>query len=383
LAIIVPTPEQRLLSALPVILAATPANTIGNDKSMNSTLKILIVEDDAVSALVVKRTLTRAQHQVVVVGDGLKALEYLNQESVDVLITDWMMPRMDGIELIRRVRASIKPTPALVMITALASERAHHYALEAGADAYMSKPCSSDEINSCLKRVLRQTQQPLPDCRHPNQDAALSNNCTAPPCIAVCLAASSGGPFALRELISRLPSQLPAALFVVQHAPGWMLNDLVTDLARTGPFAVELADDGVIPQPGRVYVAPANRHLGFGRDPIHMQLFDTPEENYVRPAADVLFRSAAEAFGCFSCAVVLTGIGRDGGAGAAYIAGAGGLVLVQDPETALAQAMPRTVMAMDIHAPVFPLMQLPKAIADYVSKRSQLLMQQHQQLPTE
>ena len=103
-------------------------------------MKILIAEDDATTALLLQRTLTKGGYDVTVARDGIDALAAIKHKPFDALITDWMMPRMDGIELIRQVRTIVKSDMIIIVITALDSVKAKAHALEAGANDYLARP---------------------------------------------------------------------------------------------------------------------------------------------------------------------------------------------------------------------------------------------------
>ncbi len=117
-------------------------------------MKILIAEDDATSALLLQRTLTKGGYDVTVARDGIDALAAMKQKPFDALITDWMMPRMDGIELIRQVRTIVKPDMIIIVITALDSVEAKAHALEAGADDYLAKPYQLRKVLKVLENYL-------------------------------------------------------------------------------------------------------------------------------------------------------------------------------------------------------------------------------------
>ncbi|AEV83622.1 two-component system, chemotaxis family, response regulator CheB [Actinoplanes sp. SE50] len=158
----------------------------------------------------------------------------------------------------------------------------------------------------------------------------------------IAVGASAGGVEALRALVAGLPADLPAAVLVVLHLPRSAPSALPQILTRSGPLPAAIATDGEEPAPGRIYVAPADRHLLVldGR----IRLSHGPAENGHRPAVDPLFRSAARALADRVIAVVLSGSGDDGAVGAAAVAAAGGAVVVQAPEDALHPTMPRAVL---------------------------------------
>ena len=112
----------------------------------------------------------------------------------------------------------------------------------------------------------------------------------------VVIGASAGGIEALQELVSRLPPDLPAALFVVVHISPYSVSRLSQILSRAGPLPATQAVDGEPIEPGHIYVAPPDRHLLVR--PGWVALSRGPRENHSRPAIDPLFRSAARAYGC-------------------------------------------------------------------------------------
>jgi two-component system chemotaxis response regulator CheB len=158
----------------------------------------------------------------------------------------------------------------------------------------------------------------------------------------VVIGASSDGIDALNKLVAPLPSELSAAIFVVQHLASSSMNDLPNILARHTSLGAQLATDGERFQRGRIYVAPADHHLFIDSD--QMFLSQGPRENRVRPAIDPLFRSAALAHGARAIGVILSGSLDDGTAGLMAIKNAGGLAMVQDPSDALTPEMPQSAL---------------------------------------
>jgi len=185
---------------------------------------------------------------------------------------------------------------------------------------------------------------------------------------AVAIAVSTGGPLALAQLIPALPADLPVPILVVQHMPALFTRILADRLSGLSALKVREAKDGDLLEPGRVYLAPGGHHLLVGRAgalPV-LRLDDGPPENSCKPAADPLFRSAAEAWGAGLLAVVMTGMGRDGCAGAERIRARGGAVLAQDEATSVVWGMPGAVVAAGLAEEVVPLAGLATAIAGRV-----------------
>ena len=187
----------------------------------------------------------------------------------------------------------------------------------------------------------------------------------SPPFVGVVIAASTGGPGALMEVFNLLPRPSQATFFVAQHGPAWMVARRLKRKFST--MKVSLALDGVRATPGSIYMAPANRHLLIEPDSLNLRLADTPSEGLLYPSADILLRSAAEAFGRRCIAVVMTGMGRDGALGAAAVSAAGGLVIAQDPKTACAPSMPRTAIRLGVVNRVVPLAHLAATVSHYLN----------------
>ena len=178
----------------------------------------------------------------------------------------------------------------------------------------------------------------------------------------VTIGASAGGVGALQDVLARLPSNLPAALFVVLHIPPHTPSRLPAVLQRATTLSVVAAEDGAEMRPGCIYVAPADRHLMV--DQRGVRVTRGPKESRSRPSIDVLFRSAAIAFGPRVIGVVLTGMLDDGTAGLWAVKDRGGRALVQDPATAEYRSMPESAMA---HVDVDAVMS-PEGLADEIAR---------------
>jgi two-component system chemotaxis response regulator CheB len=168
------------------------------------------------------------------------------------------------------------------------------------------------------------------------------------PLQAVAIGVSLGGFDALHCLLGALPVDFPLPILVVQHLAPEAGAGLAEILDTMCPLRIKEADSGEVPQPGTVYLAPANYHLLVEADG-RLGLSVDPPVNHARPSVDVLFETAAEAFGSRLLGVLLTGAGRDGSQGLRAIQLRGGRTLVQDPADAVADSMPRS--ALDLLKP--------------------------------
>jgi two-component system chemotaxis response regulator CheB len=159
----------------------------------------------------------------------------------------------------------------------------------------------------------------------------------------VALAASAGGLKALTDVLAALPAEFPAAIVVVQHLDPRHRSLMAEILGKRTSMPVKEACEGDMLEPGRIYVAPPNRHLLVNQDRT-LSLTQTELVHFVRPSADLLFESAAATFRDKAIAVVLSGSGSDGAMGVKAIKKMGGTVIVQDEKTAEFSGMPEAAV---------------------------------------
>jgi len=343
--------------------------------------KVLVVDD----AMLIRRIVTdvlAADPSIEVVGEaanGRIALQKIAQLSPDLVTLDIEMPEMDGIQTLKEIR-KIYPRLSVIMFSAL-TERGAADTLEAlhhGASDYVTKPASAAGRATAQQRIREDLVPKIKSlCRlaTPGQAFAAKRDAVAPvaprpfalrpvgPAITadiVVIAVSTGGPTALAEVLSHLPADFPAPIMLVQHMPQMFTRFLAERLNAQTPLAVMEAVDGQAVRPGVVYVAPGDFHLTVKRrnGAVVSVLDQEPHQNSHRPAADVLFRSVAEAYGPRGLALVLTGMGQDGLRGSEEITRAGGRVLVQDEATSVVWEMPGLVAGAGLADAVLPLGQL-------------------------
>lgn len=180
----------------------------------------------------------------------------------------------------------------------------------------------------------------------------------------IVIGASAGGVEALTRLAPLLSPDLEAAICVVMHFPADATSYLPTILNRHGSVPAQHAVEGAPLLPGRIYVGPPGNHLILEEGRMHLSR--GPHENRHRPSIDPLFRSAARAYGRRVIGVVLSGTLEDGAAGLAAIHTGGGVCLVQDPDDALYQAMPRNALSLVDVDDVLPIPELGEALCRLV-----------------
>ena len=343
-------------------------------------MTILVAEDDPASGRIIEVTLRRCAHAVALVRNGREALDALGKGPVDAVITDWMMPELDGIELVRNIRRLPKPHPILVVLTSLRSDEARLHALQSGADEFLCKPLRPVELLERLNSGLARRQSTLvvpasapapgpaalpsvlpsvlPALAAPVRVSAApaperparAGTGTPPgamgPFFVVGIAASTGGPLALKAFVESRALSRGTAYLIVLHGPDWVQRHMVNSLGSVTDLPVVIAVHGETIEPGKVYLSPGDRHLCVAEGGRRIEIRNSPEINYVRPSADPLFQTLAEGFGASTIGVVLTGLGADGAQGAQAIVARGGRVFVQDPATAVAESMPRATLSL-------------------------------------
>jgi two-component system chemotaxis response regulator CheB len=178
---------------------------------------------------------------------------------------------------------------------------------------------------------------------------------------------STGGPQALRYLIPRLPRDLPIPVAVVLHMPPGYTELFAHSLNDISELEVVEAKEGQVLKPGLVLIAPAGLHMTFVRGDnvtvtVHLDVrpLDTPH----RPAADVLFQSAAEVFGDRTLGIVMTGMGSDGTRGAAWIKARGGRIFAEAEESCIVYGMPRSIIEAGLCDQSVPLATMAVTIAE-------------------
>ncbi len=187
------------------------------------------------------------------------------------------------------------------------------------------------------------------------------------------IGASTGGPQALTKLVSHLDAVIESApVLVTQHMPPTFPTILAEHLTRAGAKPVREAVDGEPVLARTIYLAPGGKHMRVARrdGTAVIVLDDGPPVHFCKPAVDPLFATAAEVWGSWNLALILTGMGSDGTNGAAAIAAAGGSVIAQDEASSVVWGMPGSAAQAGVCSAVLPLDQIaPKVTRMFLGAR--------------
>jgi two-component system chemotaxis response regulator CheB len=363
--------------------------------------RILIVDDSAVMRSLL-RTVVSADARLEVAGtavDGVQALAAIETLRPSMVLLDVEMPVMDGLVTLRQMRERGLRMP-VIMCSSLTQRgaRVTIEALACGASDYVAKPAGQSNREAAIRALaqdliprIHALTGPLQALApHSVRKAALfpaapsmvpmldspprfQPNSSVPALLAV--GVSTGGPAALDVLLPALPAAFPLPVLIVQHMPELFTRLLAERLNSRCRLRVCEAAEGVPVSVGTVYIARGNWHLEVlpaARAGMQatLHLSQGPLENHCRPAVDVLFRSAAKAYGSGVLAVVLTGMGSDGLIGCRFIREQGGSVLAQDQASSIVWGMPGAVANAGLAHMVLPLDALAPEILKITARIS-------------
>jgi len=343
---------------------------------MSKVLRALVVDDSAFN----RRTITRILEGIPGVRvadyatDGEEALRKVFDIKPDLITLDLEMPRMDGFTFLRIVMQN-RPTPVIV-VSARSEDENVFKALEFGAVDFVAKPAGrispelsniSDDLvrkveaiagadlNKIVQRKQTPTAQPSPASPGGAPVPAAGALLEGPKMVVI--GASTGGPPALQEVLSRIDKRVPAAFAVAQHMPPGFTKAFAERLNRYCDLEISEARTGDLFKPGRVLIAPGGCNLTLrwqGNQVVAHVIEPEPNQRYV-PSVDVLFISACRIYGSDLLGVVLTGMGNDGARGAGVISKAGGEIIAESQDTSVVFGMPKEAIAAVPDCGVYPL----------------------------
>ncbi|MFA9397973.1 MAG: chemotaxis response regulator protein-glutamate methylesterase [Clostridiaceae bacterium] len=314
-------------------------------------VRVLVVDD----SLLFRETVARgigADKGIEVVGTAsnpFEARDKIIELEPDVLTLDIEMPKMNGIEFLKKLMPQY-PMP-VVVVSALSSNVFE--ALNAGAVDFVTKPSSMNNglngfINELIVKIKISSMAKVGHLKkeyvNPQVNAKDNYNISD---LIIAIGASTGGTEAIFDLISAFPRNMPPIL-VVQHMPPVFTKMYADRLNSSCKMQVKEAESGDKVIPGRVLIAPGDKHLKLIKKGTFfiVECFDGDKVNGHRPSVDVLFNSVAENVGKDAIGIILTGMGYDGAKGLLNMKKKGAYTIGQDEKSCVVYGMPK--VAFDI-----------------------------------
>jgi two-component system chemotaxis response regulator CheB len=331
--------------------------------------RIVVADDSRLMRRMLADALGKQGFDVVATAaDGDEALAACNEHRPDALTLDLAMPGMDGIGVLRALRAgAAEPVPVVVVSAFSPAHGARAVdALAEGAFDLVPKPAFGESLVEFTSELGRKVDAAAHSgrVRRPRATIVPRRSSHRPVAVGkrlVVIACSTGGPKALGELVPQLPSPLGAGVLIVQHMPPGFTASLASRLDASSPLTVAEAAGGESISPTGALLAPGGAHLRLDGNR-HAQLSDDAPVGGLRPRADFTIEDAAKLYGNRMVLVVLTGMGRDGLEGAKAVKAAGGRILVEAESTCTVYGMPRAIAEAGLADEILPLDELPDAI---------------------
>ncbi|MEQ1571277.1 MAG: chemotaxis response regulator protein-glutamate methylesterase [Myxococcota bacterium] len=342
---------------------------------MSDRVRVLVVDDSAVARRVLSAGLA-ADPRIEVVGaarDAFEARDMIVQLAPQVMTLDVEMPRMDGIEFLRRL-SSVHPVRT-VIVSSLSTRGSQIAldALEAGAVDVVAKP--TQNLAGGTNAMLAELRTKVLIASTARLDRLKANRAPTrePRALAtttrkvVAIGASTGGTEAIRAVLMDLPPTCPGVV-IVQHMPPGFTAPFAARLNEVVRLEVREAADGDRIIHGRALIAPAGRHLEVVRSggDFLARVTDGDKVSGHMPSADVLFRSVAAAVGSSGVGLLLTGMGADGADGLGAMRKAGARTFAQDEATSVVWGMPKAAWERGAAEALVPLHQAADRLLDAV-----------------
>lgn len=350
-------------------------------------MRIGIVNDSVMACEVLRRVVLSAPGQEVawIARDGEQAVVMARADPPDLILMDLFMPGMDGVEATRRIMG--ESPCAILVVTATVSGHIHkvYQAMGYGALDAVDTPVLgvAGEVggSSSLLRKIDVIGRLIG--KSPSRAVSDGVPVTAPPPVLVrepdlhpliVIGSSTGGPYALAEILSRLPAKVPATVIIVQHVDSTFAPGLGQWLGEQSRRKVRLVSEGDVPEGGSTLLSGTDDHLVLGADR-RLHYSAEPRGITYRPSVDVFFASVARHWPRPGAAALLTGMGRDGAEGLLALRRLGWKTIAQDEATSVVWGMPRAAAEIGAADQVLPLPLIAQALESYLRQQNQGLAQ--------
>lgn len=354
--------------------------------SKKSPIRVLIVDDSSFMRKAIRGMIEDdPEIQVIdVARDGREAVQKVLELRPDVVTLDVEMPVMDGLSALKKIMQEC-PTPVL-MLSSITEEGAlcTFNALDLGAVDFIPKHLDdfsfnifkikkgiTDKIKAAAKvRVKRQVSKEIPVVLEDKRVGSLTDEKFATQRVAiVAIGASTGGPRAVQQVLSSLPTGLPVAFLVIQHMPEAFTGPYAERLNQLSHLDIKEASNGDKIKSGQVLIAPGGTQTKLFKESaleVRVKLENSPEDSLYKPSVDVSLFTVADCYPSRALGVILTGMGSDGARGIRAIKDTGGKVLVQDEDSCVVYGMPKAIVDEHLEDKIIPLSKMAGEIVNMV-----------------
>jgi len=329
-------------------------------------MRIAIVDDTVLVAEGLRRIVEESgEHNVIwVAHNGIEAVDHCHRDTPDLLLMDLIMPVMEGVEATRLIMAS-SPCPILIVSASITKYAPQVFsAMGFGAIDAVNTPSidlagpssEKDLLLAKINTIAKLAADAIPSKPRP----LVSKLATSTPVVQhsknplIAIGCSAGGPQALQEILSSLPSDFPVPIVVIQHIDELFSNDMSEWLDAHCSLNVRIANHLDSPEPGVVLLGGMSDHLVLNRSQ-KLEYTENPVDLVYRPSVDVFFQSAIKYWDGDITAMLLTGMGRDGSQGLLDCRGKGFYTIAQDEETSAVYGMPKAAAKLNAAVDIMPL----------------------------
>ena len=332
-------------------------------------INTLIVDDSALARDILRDFLEGDENFRIIgeAADGEEGVQKILSLNPDLVTLDLEMPKMNGLEVIEAVMKKV--SVPIVVISSHDTAKSAYEATLKGALEFYSKDLFTANLAPEKRKEIYETLKRISGIKSQKSFSVEDFFQKEPPekriIHAVVLASSTGGPKALSRFFTLLTGKFPVPIIIVQHNSSGFDESFAQWLGTFTGLKVKLAEEGETPRPDTVYIAQTGKHLELrktGGQNLVLRYNDDEMENNQKPAADVLFRTAAESLKQSVISVVLTGMGSDGAAGTKRIRELGGITLAQDEKSSLIYGMPKAAAETGCVDMVLPLEKIPEEL---------------------
>ncbi|WP_372368245.1 chemotaxis-specific protein-glutamate methyltransferase CheB [Candidatus Uabimicrobium sp. HlEnr_7] len=336
--------------------------------------KVLLVDDSRVALFVLKKMLSYSP-EIEVVGtaqSGQEALELIPLCQPDVICTDLHMENINGEELTKIIMER-DPRPILVISSSVQNEDKTNLfrLLEAGAIDFFAKPKAGLNPNNTelVQKLIRKIKilSGVVPIRKRLTTRQLSPIQNAPNNKIIIIGASTGGPVAIKSILSQLPQNFPAAIICIQHISKGFLQGFIDWLSTSCKLPIKTMKIGEKPQSGNVYFPLEGHHLQLSKDGTFYSNKGSLENEHC-PSISKAFQSAAQHYKKNTIAVLLTGMGDDGASGLKKVQLLGGVTIAQNEESCIVFGMPQEAIKIGAAQHIVPLKEIPVILSNLIDK---------------